>query len=158
MTAWDQSNPANVPAQMAMNMEASAPGGTPSRPATGAVTVKPDFLTALQHYESGGRNIPNVHQGTSSGQAQGYNQITTGTWNEFGGQQYAPDPLHATPEQQNAIAAKIPLSRWDPKTLDYLRGQAADNARSGEGGDVGREYRQPISQGVHAYSARHNAQ
>ena len=57
------------------------------------------------------------------GQAQGYNQITTGTWNEFGGQQYAPDPLHATPEQQNAIAAKIPLSRWDPKTLDYLRGQ-----------------------------------
>jgi len=34
---------------------------------------------ALIRNESGGRNIPNVHQGTSSGQAQGYFQITEGT-------------------------------------------------------------------------------
>jgi hypothetical protein len=80
-----------------------------------------DFLTTLQHFESGGRNIPNVHQGTSSGQAQGFNQITTGTWKEFGGLAYAPTPLQATQEQQNAIAAKIPLKRWAPETLAYLR-------------------------------------
>ena len=31
MTAWDQTNPANVPSQMAMNMEGrTAPGGRPS--------------------------------------------------------------------------------------------------------------------------------
>ena len=95
----------------------------PSRPATGAPAPPSDFLTALQRYESGGKNIPNTTQGTSSGQAQGYNQITTGTWNEFGGTAYAPDPLHATLDQQNAIAAKIPMGRWDPKTLAYLQGQ-----------------------------------
>src|SRR5580700_9067615 len=33
--------------------------------------------------ESGNRNIPNTTEGTSSGQAQGYFQITTGTWNDF---------------------------------------------------------------------------
>ena len=80
-----------------------------------------DFLTALQHFESGGRNIPNTTQGTSSGQAQGFNQITTGTWKEFGGLAYAPTPLQATQDQQNAIAAKIPLRRWAPETRTYLR-------------------------------------
>jgi Transglycosylase-like domain len=88
-----------------------------------------DFLTTLQTFESGdrrhpergGTNIANTTQGTSSGQAQGYNQITTGTWREFGGTAYAPTPLQATREQQNAIAAKIPLGRWAPETLDYLR-------------------------------------
>ena len=88
-----------------------------------------DFLTSLQSFESGdsqhpergGSNIANTHQGTSSGQAQGYNQITTGTWREFGGLAYAPTPLQATLEQQNAIAAKIPLGRWAPETLAFLR-------------------------------------
>jgi Transglycosylase-like domain len=80
-----------------------------------------DFLSTLQQFESGGRNIPNTTQGTSSGQAQGYNQITTGTWKEFGGLAYAPTPLQATQDQQNAIAAKIPLKRWAPETLNYLR-------------------------------------
>ena len=80
-----------------------------------------DFLSTLQRFESGGRNIPNTTQGTSSGQAQGYNQITTGTWKEFGGTAYAPTPLQATQDQQNAIAAKIPLKRWAPETLAYLR-------------------------------------
>lgn len=79
------------------------------------------FLEALQHFESGGKNVPNVHQGTSSGQAQGYNQITTGTWKEFGGLAFAPTPLEATPEQQNVIAAKIPMKRWAPETLAYLQ-------------------------------------
>jgi hypothetical protein len=79
------------------------------------------LLGALFQNESGGRNIPNVHEGTSSGQAQGYFQITTGTWNEFGGQQYAPTPLQATYAQQAAIAAKIPLKRWDEPTVALMR-------------------------------------
>jgi hypothetical protein len=79
------------------------------------------LLQALLRNESGGRNIPNVHQGTSSGQAQGYFQITTGTWDEFGGRQYAPDPLHATYAQQAAVASRIPLKRWDPSTIAMMR-------------------------------------
>jgi hypothetical protein len=79
------------------------------------------LLEALLQNESGGRNIANVHQGTSSGQAQGYFQITTGTWDEFGGRQFAPTPMQATKEQQAIIAAKIPLKRWDESTVAKMR-------------------------------------
>ena len=79
------------------------------------------LLDALLKNESGGRNVANVHQGTSSGQAQGYFQITTGTWNDFGGQQYAPTPMQASYEQQAAVAAKIPLKRWDESTVAKMR-------------------------------------
>lgn len=79
------------------------------------------LLSALLGNESGGRNIANTTQSTSSGQAQGYFQITTGTWNDFGGQQYAPTPLQATYEQQAAIASKIPLNRWDSSTIAAMR-------------------------------------
>jgi hypothetical protein len=80
------------------------------------------LLGALLRNESGGRNIPNVNQGTSSGQAQGYFQITTGTWDEFGGKKFAPNPLQATYAQQAAIASQIPLKRWDNSTLAAMRG------------------------------------
>jgi hypothetical protein len=80
------------------------------------------ILNALLQNESGGRNIANTTQGTSSGQAQGYFQITTGTWDEFGGRQYAPDPLHASYEQQAQIASKIPVKRWDESTVALMRG------------------------------------
>jgi hypothetical protein len=79
------------------------------------------LLDALIRNESGGRNIPNVRQGTSSGQAQGYFQITTGTWNEFGGQRYAPTPLQANYQQQADIASKIPLRRWDESTVASMK-------------------------------------
>jgi hypothetical protein len=79
------------------------------------------LLAALFRNESGGRNIANTDAGTSSGQAQGYFQITTGTWNDFGGQQYAPTPLQATYEQQAAVASKIPLKRWDESTVALMR-------------------------------------
>ena len=69
------------------------------------------------------RTSPTSIRGTSSGQAQGFNQITTGTWSEFGGTKYASDALHATKEQQDEIASAIPLKRWAPETLDYLRQQ-----------------------------------
>jgi hypothetical protein len=79
------------------------------------------LLDALLQNESGGRNIPNVHQGTSSGQAQGYFQITTGTWNDFGGTKYAATPLGASYAQQAEIASKIPLKRWDKSTLAAMQ-------------------------------------
>lgn len=92
----------------------------------------PTLLEALLRNESGGRNIPNVHQGTSSGQAQGYFQITTGTWDEFGGRKYAPNPLQATYEQQADIASKIPLKRWDESTVASMRdtGRTVDPSRT----------------------------
>ena len=106
------------------HFELASTGG--SQPSTTDETAHPGisgsrFLAALQHFESGGKNINNIHQTTSSGQAQGYNQITTGTWKEFGGDKYAPNPQAATEEQQNEIASKIPLKRWAPETLDYLK-------------------------------------
>lgn len=79
------------------------------------------LLDALLRNESGGRNIANTHEGTSSGQAQGHFQITTGTWRDFGGGKYAPNPLGATYEQQAEIASKIPLKRWDPSTINQMR-------------------------------------
>lgn len=79
------------------------------------------LLGALLKNESGGRNIANTHEGTSSGQAQGYFQITTGTWDDFGGRKYGPTPMHASYEQQADIASKIPLKRWDSSTLAAMR-------------------------------------
>jgi transglycosylase-like protein len=90
------------------------------------------LLAALLRNESGGRNIANTSQGTSSGQAQGYFQITTGTWDDFGGRKYAPNPMKASPEQQWDIASRIPLKRWDTSTLDAMRktGQSIDPNRT----------------------------
>jgi hypothetical protein len=79
------------------------------------------LLAALLANESGGRNIANTTQGTSSGQAQGYFQITTGTWNEFGGDKYAPTPMQASYAQQAAVASQIPLRRWDSSTIARMR-------------------------------------
>jgi len=79
------------------------------------------LLDALLRNESGGRNVPNVNQDTSSGQAQGYFQITEGTWKDFGGDKYAPNPLKATYAQQAEIASKIPLKRWDKSTIAAMQ-------------------------------------
>jgi hypothetical protein len=90
------------------------------------------ILQTLLRNESGGRNIPNVTEGTSSGQAQGYFQITTGTWREFAqkvGVDLAryPTPMTAadgTPVPygvQAAVASAIPLKRWAPSTVQLIR-------------------------------------
>jgi len=85
-----------------------------------------DFLSYLEQLESGGRNIPNTTQGTSSCQAQGYDQITTGTWREFAPasgidlSKY-PTALSAPKQVQRQVASSIPLERWDPKTLNGLK-------------------------------------
>jgi hypothetical protein len=114
-TPWSQV--ADIPSSYAQNAAA------PIAPAPGVTLNSSPFLKALQHFESGGRNISNTHQGTSSGQAQGFNQITTGTWDEFGGKKFAISPLQATYDQQNAVAANIPMKRWAPETLSYLSQQ-----------------------------------
>jgi hypothetical protein len=85
------------------------------------------LLANLIQFESGGRNVTNTDATTSSGRARGFFQITDGTWNEFGGPATgyakAQDAPYST---QWAIAQKIPLSRWDPKTLNYLRQQGVN--------------------------------
>jgi hypothetical protein len=83
------------------------------------------FVTSLFNLESGGQNIANTTTGTSSGQAQGYFQITTGTWNDFAPKagvdlgQY-PTPLSAPLAVQSQVAGTIPLGRWAQSTLDNL--------------------------------------
>jgi len=84
------------------------------------------FLGTLIGAESGGRNIPNVTQGTTSGPAQGYLQITTGTWREFGAKagidlSRYPNALSAPPEVQAKVGAAIPMVRWAPETLNKLQ-------------------------------------
>lgn len=70
---------------------------------------------------------------TSSGQAQGFYQITTGTWNDFAPRagvdlrQY-PTPMSAPFAVQQQVADAIPLGRWETK--DALKRQypwATDN-------------------------------
>jgi hypothetical protein len=76
--------------------------------------------------ESGDRNIPNTTQGTSSGQAQGYFQITTGTWHEFAPPEITaryPTPMSAPASVQAAVAGTIPLKRWAPSTVATVRKQ-----------------------------------
>ena len=84
-----------------------------------------DFLSYLEQLESSGSNIPNTHQTTSSGQAQGYDQITTGTWRDFAPAAGVdlgkyPNPLTAPQSVQRQVAQTIPMHRWDPKTLNGL--------------------------------------
>lgn len=75
---------------------------------------------------SGGQNVWGPQ--TSSGQAEGWYQITTGTWNEFAPQagvdlsQY-PTPNAAPQGVQELVASVIPLDRWAPSTVS-----AAENA------------------------------
>jgi len=90
------------------------------------VTAPGGFLHTLLGVESGGADIANTHQMTTSGQAQGYFQITTGTWKEFG--EKAGIDLRAHPQAlgspyavQAQVASIIPLRRWDPKTIAALQ-------------------------------------
>ncbi len=89
------------------------------------------FLRTLLGSESGGTNIANTHKLTSSGQARGYFQITTGTWKDFAPRAGVdmtkyPDPMIGADgkpvpyDVQAAVAAIIPLKRWDPITIHKL--------------------------------------
>ena len=83
------------------------------------------FLSDLIKFESGGKNVTNINQSTSSGRATGLFQITDGTWRDFGrrvGIDFTkyPTALSAPPELQAQVAGMIPLNRWDPITLRKL--------------------------------------
>jgi hypothetical protein len=78
--------------------------------------------------ESGGRNIQSTAGTTSSGTAEGYYQITPGTWHDFAPSagislaQY-PTPMSAPIETQTQVASMIPLSRWAPSTVAAVQAQ-----------------------------------
>lgn len=81
-----------------------------------------NFVDSLIGFESGGRNVTNTNQTTSSGRARGFFQITDQTWQDFGrrvGIDLAkyPTALSAPREIQAQVAGAIPLKRWDPITL-----------------------------------------
>jgi hypothetical protein len=109
------------------NTTANAQGGAPSRPATIArgTTLNSTPLDIVLNAESGDRNIPNTSQTTSSGQAQGNLQITTGTWNDFAPKagvdlkQY-PTPQSAPRNVQIAVGNTIPLNRWASSTVNAV--------------------------------------
>lgn len=97
--------------------------------------AKPSILSTIMRIESGGRNVPqsiddiNMRQGDP---AQGYYQITGGTWGEFGGPKTGyKSAIDAPYPTQLAIAQNIPVARWGPATQAALR-QAGYEPQSGE--------------------------
>jgi hypothetical protein len=78
------------------------------------------FDVIAQSESSGGRNLFNPVS-TSSGHAQGWYGITTGTWSDFAPKagvslrQY-PEPNSAPQSIQQMVASLIPLKRWDSNT------------------------------------------
>jgi resuscitation-promoting factor RpfA len=61
-------------------------------------------LNAIMRCESGGRNVPNSWGGSS---AQGFYQITAGTWAAHGGRQFARTAMGATFAEQTTVAQRI---------------------------------------------------
>lgn len=101
------------------------------------------ILDTLLHNESGGRNIANTTSGTNSGQAQGFFQITTGTWRDFAPRvgvdlNKYPTPMIAadgTPVPyavQASVANNIPLNRWAPSTVALVQqtGKSIDPSKT----------------------------
>jgi len=119
--------PAGMPAPATGAIAYSAPTGAPSRVATTTpgTTLNSTPMDIVLNAESGDRNIPNVHQTTSSGQAQGNAQITTGTWTDFAPKagvdlkQY-PTPMDAPRDVQIKVASVIPLNRWASSTVNAV--------------------------------------
>jgi hypothetical protein len=103
----------------------TAPESLTAAPAQQQQPARPSLLGILFSAESGGQNIANTTQGTSSGQAQGFFQITTGTWGEFAPRAGVdttqfPTPMSAPYPIQARVASTIPLARWDPKTISAI--------------------------------------
>jgi len=118
--------PASMPAPASGAIAYAAPTAQPSRPgtATPGTTLNSPLDIVLQA-ESGDRNINNTHQTTSSGQAQGNLQITTGTWADFAPKagidlkQY-PTPESAPRDVQIKVGSLIPLNRWASSTVNAV--------------------------------------
>jgi len=118
--------PASMPAPASGAIAYAAPTAQPSRPgtATPGTTLNSPLDIVLQA-ESGDRNINNTHQTTSSGQAQGNLQITTGTWADFAPKagidlkQY-PTAESAPRDVQIKVGSLIPLNRWASSTVNAV--------------------------------------
>jgi hypothetical protein len=116
----------NMPLEAWHIEPASNRGGAKAAAAGGGFSGNNGFLSSLVKFESSGINQPNVSQGTSSGQAQGFLQITTGTWADFAPKAGVdlskyPNPLKAPYAVQAQVAANIPMNRWAPETLNKLQ-------------------------------------
>ena len=98
-------------------------------------TKRPSILSTIMRVESGGKNVPqqiddiNMRNGDP---AQGFYQITGGTWNEFGGSKTgSKSALDAPYGTQLQIAQNIPVARWGPATQQALKA-AGYEAKPGE--------------------------
>ena len=119
--------PASSPAPATGAIAYAGPSGQPSRVATvrPGTTLNSSPLDIVLQAESGDSNINNTHATTSSGQAQGNAQITTGTWNDFAPKagidlrQY-PTPDSAPRDVQIKVASVIPLNRWASSTVNAV--------------------------------------
>ena len=108
-----------------------APAPAPASPASTSPSKRASILATIMRIESGGKNIPqslgtrdvNNNYGKGGGDpAQGFYQITDGTWREFGGDKAghksAIDAPYAT---QLQVAQNIPIERWGPTTQEALK-------------------------------------
>ena len=119
--------PESQPAPASGAIAYTEPTAAPSRVGTTARGTSP-YLSPLDivlNAERGDRNINNIHATTSSGQAQGNAQITTGTWADFAPKagvdlkQY-PTPDSAPRDVQIKVASVIPLNRWASSTVNAV--------------------------------------
>lgn len=93
--------------------------------------AKPSILSTIMRVESGGRNVPqslgtrdvNNNYGRGGGDpAQGFYQITGGTWRDFGGGKTEfKSAIDAPYPVQLQIAQNIPVARWGPATQEALK-------------------------------------
>ena len=114
-TSWDQGETMSG---------TTTPSTTPAVPKTPAAKQRASILATIMRVESGGKNIPqqiddiNMRNGDP---AQGFYQITNGTWSEFGGDKTGKkSPLDADYGTQLQIAQNIPVARWGPATQQAL--------------------------------------
>jgi len=101
-------------------------------PTTTSSSKRPSILSTIMRVESGGKNVPqslstadiNNNYGQGGGDpAQGFYQITGGTWNAFGGDKTGhKSALDAPYATQLQVAQNIPVERWGPATQQALKG------------------------------------
>jgi hypothetical protein len=125
-TSWDQGE----------TVSGTTTPTVPKTPAASSTSSKrPSILSTIMRIESGGKNIPqqiddiNMRNGDP---AQGFYQITGGTWRDFGGDKTGhKSALDAPYGTQLQVAQNIPVERWGPATQEALK-RAGYEAQPGE--------------------------
>lgn len=134
-----------VPSMTPGGQRKAAPPAAPAGggPQTVPLTQNPDGTwtspdptwAALIKRESGGINQRQKITDANSGgnEAEGIFQITPQTWKANGGEEFAPNPLSATPQQQAQVAARVLGS--DPGAWGFYRhpGEREDPAKLAAG-------------------------